>query len=127
MPVRARSRARFGPLYLNITDRGITSVTLRLGPASWRLWSRAGRRRGLSSVNLPGPFTWTPPARGRTVAERAAAHRRALRRRAVLAVAAVLGLLTAAAHGADGRVLVALAAVAAVAGVGYLRRRRRMP
>jgi hypothetical protein len=127
MPVRVASRRhRVGPFRVTVGGRGVSTVALALGPVSWRLWSRTNRRRGLSSVNLPGPFTYTPPAaRSRlTAAERAAARRRARRRRGALAVVAVLGLLTAATGGADGRVLVALASVAVLAGVGYLRRRR---
>nr|WP_261561460.1 DUF4236 domain-containing protein [Frankia tisae] len=38
------------------------------GRISWRVWSR-NRRGGLSSVDLPGPFSYRREGRGRRRAE----------------------------------------------------------
>ncbi|KJE19724.1 hypothetical protein FF36_05979 [Frankia torreyi] len=125
MPIRVRAQRRLGPLRATITERGLSSVTLRVGRTSWRLWSRTGGRRGLTSVNLPGPLSWRPAARPRTAGQRAAAAGRSRRRWLLLTVLALVILAGAAAHGVDGRPLAALAVTAAVCGAGYLHRRRR--
>ncbi|SNQ47337.1 conserved hypothetical protein [Frankia canadensis] len=58
MGLRYTRRPRYGPFHLNISEQGVSSVTLKLGRVSWRVWSRDRRRRGLSSVDLPGPFSY---------------------------------------------------------------------
>lgn len=64
MGIRFTRRFRVGPFVLNAGLRGLSSVSLRLGPVSWRLWSRH-HERGVSSVDLPGPLSYRPPARRR--------------------------------------------------------------
>lgn len=58
-------RPSFGPFRVN-TGRRLrpTSVTMRLGPVSFRVWS-PGVRRGISSIDLPGPFSFRPSGRRR--------------------------------------------------------------
>lgn len=51
--LRYRKTLRAGPLRFNVTGNGLSSVSLGAGPASFTLWSKAGKR-GLRSVNLPG-------------------------------------------------------------------------
>jgi Protein of unknown function (DUF4236) len=48
-----RRRLSLGPLRLNVTGRGLTSVALVLGPLTWNLT----RRR--TTVDLPGGLSWT--------------------------------------------------------------------
>lgn len=52
MSIRARRSFRFGPLRLNVTQRGFTSWGLKVGPWSWNSRTRAHR------LNLPGPLYW---------------------------------------------------------------------
>ncbi|WP_261554168.1 DUF4236 domain-containing protein [Frankia tisae] len=68
MGLRYTRRPRYGPFYVNVSERGVSSVTLKLGRISWRVWSR-NRRGGLSSVDLPGPFSYRREGRGRRRAE----------------------------------------------------------
>jgi uncharacterized protein DUF4236 len=35
MPIRFRKRPRVGPIQFNITERGLTSWSLRIGPFTW--------------------------------------------------------------------------------------------
>jgi hypothetical protein len=65
MGLRSTFRPRVGPFAVN-TDKALrpTSVTFKLGPLTYRLWSRRSRR-GVSSVDLPGPWSWRPAARRR--------------------------------------------------------------
>lgn len=70
MGFRSTFRPRFGPFVVNTgRDMRPSSVTLRLGPISWRLWSRRGARRGVSSVDLPGPYSYRPSESKREAAE----------------------------------------------------------
>jgi TRAP-type C4-dicarboxylate transport system permease small subunit len=119
MSFRITARPKAGPFRFNTGTRGLTSVTLKLGPVSWRLWSRTGRT-GLSSVDLPGPLSWRAPAKPLT--EKAARRRR---RRALLAGAAVVGLVVAAVAGWPGWTVVAMAALWAVLAVSWVRLSRR--
>lgn len=64
MGLRYTRRPHYGPFYVNVSENGVSSVTLKLGRISWRVWSRRSRR-GLSSVDLPGPFSYRRPARRR--------------------------------------------------------------
>jgi hypothetical protein len=57
MGLRYARRPHYGPFYVNVSEHGVSSVTLKLGRVSWRVWSRR-RRAGLSSVDLPGPFSY---------------------------------------------------------------------
>lgn len=57
MRFRARKRLRFGPLVINLTQRGFTSWGVKLGPWSWN--SRTRRQR----VDLPGPWHYTTDKR----------------------------------------------------------------
>lgn len=52
MSLHYRRRLKVGPLRLNVTARGLTSVALVLGPLTWNLT----RRR--TSVDLPGGLSW---------------------------------------------------------------------
>lgn len=54
-PIRLRKAIRFGPLVFNLTQRGLSSVSLRMGPLSLN-----SRRRRLRA-DLPGPFFWEGP------------------------------------------------------------------
>lgn len=56
MPFRLRKPLRFGPLQLNVTERGVSSVTIRLG----RRVSFNTRTRRIT-VDTPGPGSWTSP------------------------------------------------------------------
>jgi hypothetical protein len=58
MPIRFRKRPRLGPIQFNITEHGLTSWSLRIGPFTWN--SRTRRK----SVDLPGPWRWPERVRG---------------------------------------------------------------
>lgn len=58
-PLRARKRLRVGPFRINLTQRGLTSVSIKEGPATYNFTHRRWW------VNLPGPFFWTTKARRR--------------------------------------------------------------
>ncbi|MCK9898613.1 DUF4236 domain-containing protein [Frankia sp. Cpl3] len=45
--------------------QGLSSVSMKAGPFTWRLWSRR-QRAGMSSVDLPGHWSWRPSARRRS-------------------------------------------------------------
>ncbi|MCM3925388.1 DUF4236 domain-containing protein [Frankia sp. AiPs1] len=68
MGLRYTRRPRYGPFHVNVSEQGVSSVTLKLGRVSWRVWSRH-RRGGLSSVDLPGPFSYRREGRSRRRAE----------------------------------------------------------
>lgn len=124
MAVRVTARPRYGPVRVNMGRRGVSSVTVRLGPVSWRLWSRTARP-GLSSVDLPGPLSWRPSAGRLTAAGRAARRVRIARRWAVLSVLALA--VTAAVvteYGPDRRTVLALVGVVAATVGRYLLARR---
>ncbi len=54
MPFRYRRRFRFGPLIINATQKGVTSVALKVGPLTYNFKSRK------TTVNLPGTGpTWS--------------------------------------------------------------------
>ena len=60
MGLRSTFRPNFGPFAVNTgRDMRPSSVTLKIGPFRYRLWSRRSRR-GLSSVDLPGPVSYRP-------------------------------------------------------------------
>lgn len=63
MSLRSTFRPRFGPFTVNTGQRGVTSVSMRLGPFTFRLWDPKGRS-GVSSVDLPGPISFRPGLRG---------------------------------------------------------------
>lgn len=48
MGLRFRRRPRMGPLRLNVTERGLRSVSLKVGPFTWN------PRRRRVTTNLPG-------------------------------------------------------------------------
>lgn len=123
MPLRVTARPRLGPLRINTSTRGVTSVTLKLGPVSWRLWSRTSRS-GLSSVDLPGPLSWRGSTRRLNATERQALHGRRLRRRAVLVDLVAAGLAAAAILGAAGWILAALAVLLIVTAWRYVALQR---
>lgn len=60
MGLRFTSRPKFGPFVLNFGAKGLTSVSLRLFGTSTRIWSATGKKNGLTSVDLPGPFSYRP-------------------------------------------------------------------
>lgn len=49
MRYRARKTLRFGPLFVNFTQRGFSSWGIRIGPWTWNA------TRGRHSVDTPGP------------------------------------------------------------------------
>ena len=64
MGIRSTFRPTFGPLQMN-TNKSLrpTSLTVRIGPLRYRLWGRK-RPTGVSSLNLPGPFSYRPAEHG---------------------------------------------------------------
>ncbi|BDT99417.1 hypothetical protein IFM12276_24460 [Nocardia sputorum] len=52
MPIGYRQRKSFGPLKLNVTQSGLSSGSIRIGP-----WSRNSRTKK-NRVDLPGPLGW---------------------------------------------------------------------
>lgn len=54
MPLHFRRRLSFGPLRVNLTEKGVSSVSVKLGPLTYNLKSKK------TTVNLPGTGpTWT--------------------------------------------------------------------
>lgn len=51
--LRYRKRPGFGPFRVSITERGVRSISLKLGPFSIPLTGRRG-----PTVNLPGGLTY---------------------------------------------------------------------
>ena len=64
MGFRYTGRRTLGPFVLNGGLRGLSSVSVRLGPITVRVWDRTARR-GVSSVDLPGPWSYRPSLRRR--------------------------------------------------------------
>ncbi len=64
MALRYTGRPKIGPFRINMGSHGPSSISLKLGPVTWRVWSRR-QRSGMSSVDLPGPFSWRPARRRR--------------------------------------------------------------
>lgn len=63
--LRSTYRPRIGPFTLNTsTKTGVSSVSVGLGPARFKVWNRNGNT-GLSSVDLPGPVSYRPTQRQR--------------------------------------------------------------
>jgi hypothetical protein len=52
MGFHLRKRIGLGPVKLNLTNRGLSSVSIRVGRYTWNSRTRA------SSVDLPGPVNW---------------------------------------------------------------------
>jgi hypothetical protein len=55
-PLRFRTSRKAGPFRFTFTDRGV-STSVKVGGVSYN------PRRRRATVNLPGPFSWTPKAR----------------------------------------------------------------
>ncbi len=54
MPFRYRRRLRLGPLRFNVTENGVRSVAVQLGPLTYNFKTRK------ATVNLPGTGpTWS--------------------------------------------------------------------
>jgi len=54
MALHFRRRFSFGPLRVNVTEKGVRSVAVKLGPVTYNLKSKK------TTVNLPGTGpTWT--------------------------------------------------------------------
>ncbi len=54
MPLHYRRRINLGPVRLNFTERGLTSLSLKLGPLTYSLKTKK------TTVNLPGTGSiWT--------------------------------------------------------------------
>ncbi len=54
MPFRYRRRLRFGPLIVNVTQQGVRSVAIKIGPFTYNFKHRR------TTVNLPGTGpTWS--------------------------------------------------------------------
>jgi hypothetical protein len=70
MGLRYRWRPRLGPLRLNVTERGLRSVSLKLGPFTWNT------TRGRLTTNLPGGLyhTATLPSTACRCTHRALQH-----------------------------------------------------
>lgn len=64
MGLRNTGRTTIGPITVNYAASGRpSSVSIGLGPARFRLWSQRGDGAGLSSVDLPGPWSYRPSKR----------------------------------------------------------------
>lgn len=60
MPIRNTGRSTVGPFVVNYGKTGTpSSVSAKLGPLTFRLWSRT-YEAGVSSIDLPGPFSQRP-------------------------------------------------------------------
>lgn len=60
MGLRSTFRPRIGPFALNFDKRfQLASVTMRMFGVTYRIWS-ATKKRGVSSVDLPGPISYRP-------------------------------------------------------------------
>lgn len=60
--LRNTGRVNLGPATVNLGKGGApTSVSLHLGPARFRVWDAKGRPSAVTSVDLPGPFSYRPP------------------------------------------------------------------
>lgn len=60
MGLRSTFRPRIGPFALNFNKSfQLASVTMRMFGVTYRLWSRT-TKRGVSSVDLPGPVSYRP-------------------------------------------------------------------
>lgn len=59
--VRNTGRIHLGPATINMGSGGLPS-SLTVGPKGVRVrvWDRAGHAPGISSVNLPGPYSYRP-------------------------------------------------------------------
>lgn len=64
MIIRARKSLRFGPFRINLTQRGLTSWGVKLGPWSWNSRTRAHR------LDLPGPLYWQGKGKRRSARQR---------------------------------------------------------
>lgn len=62
MGFRSTYRPSVGPFRFNTGTHGLTSITVKLGPFSYRLWSRT-KKPGVSSIDLPGPVSYRPGRR----------------------------------------------------------------
>lgn len=52
MPFTFRKRFRFGPIFVNVGKRGVTSWGLKVGRLTWNATRRT------TSVDLPGPVNY---------------------------------------------------------------------
>ncbi len=59
MPIRFRKRIPLGPFRVNLTERGFSSWSFRLGPFTWN------NRTRRTSVDLPGPLSYRSRSRRR--------------------------------------------------------------
>lgn len=60
MGLRNTGRTTIGPFTVNYGKNAApSSVSVGIGPARFTVWSRT-RRAGLSSLDLPGPYSYRP-------------------------------------------------------------------
>ena len=52
MSIQYRKRIAVGPLRFNITKKGLSSVSMKLGPVTRTVWSQSGKKS--TYVNGPG-------------------------------------------------------------------------
>lgn len=64
MGMRFRWRPHLGWFYFNIGKRGLSSVSLKIGPFTRNF------RRNTTTVDLPGPFSWVFGGRARRIRSR---------------------------------------------------------
>jgi hypothetical protein len=50
--IRKRIKVPLLPVFLNVTQRGLSSTSVKIGP-----WSKNSRRPGRSRLDLPGPVS----------------------------------------------------------------------
>lgn len=72
MGLRSTFRPTFGPFQINTgRDMKPTSVTLKIGPLRYRVWSKRSQN-GISSIDLPGPISYRPTETRKNTAPAAA-------------------------------------------------------
>lgn len=73
MPLRNTHRTHLGPLVVNYSaDSRPASVSLKFGPTTFALWSRT-KKAGLSSVDLPGSYSYRTERKAKRAPERGVA------------------------------------------------------
>lgn len=67
MGFRNTGRSTIGPFTVNYGKNAMpSSVSVGVGPLRFRVWSKSGAPRGVSSIDLPGPYSYRPNQQRRT-------------------------------------------------------------
>lgn len=63
---RVTKRSNVGPFVVHYSMKGVSSIGFKMGLLTYRLWSRdPNAKRGMTSVDLPGPISYRPNNRSR--------------------------------------------------------------